>query len=100
MVKASAAPSKLPLAPLALAAAMAVRSVSKAMPKLASSWVLAWMRTAGRAPPDSDTWPTPETWAILAASWLSTMFCTCVSGRVRLVMASVSTGASAGLTLA
>ncbi|MNK78822.1 hypothetical protein D3C87_984700 [compost metagenome] len=93
-------PSKLPLAPLELAALMAVRSESSPMPLAASACVLAWMRTAGRCPPLSDTRPTPETWLIFCASRVFTRFCTSVSGSVSEVMASVSTGASAGLTLA
>ena len=93
-------PSKLPLALLALAALIAVRSVSSPRPYDASASVSAWIRTAGRWPPDSETWPTPETWLILSARRVLTRFCTSVSGRVSEVMARVSTGASAGLTLA
>ena len=62
--------------------------------------VSAWMRTAGRCPPASDTSPTPETWLIFCARRVFTRFCTSVSGSVSELMASVSTGASAGFTLA
>ena len=48
----------------------------------------------------SVTRPTPETWLIFCASRVLTRFCTSVSGMVSDVIASVSTGASAGLTLA
>ena len=58
------------------------------------------MRTAGRWPPLSDTRPTPETWLIFCATRVLTTFCTSVSGSVSEVIARVSTGASAGLTLA
>ena len=58
------------------------------------------MRTAGRWPPDSVTRPTPVTWLIFSARRVLTRFCTSVSGIVSEVIASVSTGASAGLTLA
>ena len=58
------------------------------------------MRTAGRWPPDSVTRPTPLTCEIFCASRVLTRFCTSVSGRLLEVTANVSTGASAGLTLA
>ena len=93
-------PSKLPLALLALAAAIAVRSASMPMPLAASACVSAWMRTAGRCPPASVTRPTPLTWLIFCASRVLTRFCTSVSGSESEVIDSVSTGASAGLTLA
>src|SRR6478752_4720652 len=79
---------------------MALRSVSRPMPFAASACVSAWMRIAGRCPPESVTRPTPETWLIFCASRVLTRFCTSVSGSVSEVMARVSTGASAGLTLA
>ena len=50
------------------------------MPYDASACVSAWMRTAGRWPPDSVTRPTPETWLIFCASRVLTRFCTSVSG--------------------
>ena len=93
-------PSKLPFALLALAFEIAVRSVSSPMPYAASAAVSAWIRTAGRCPPASDTSPTPETWLIFCANRVLTMFCTSVSGIVAELIASVSTGASAGFTLA
>jgi hypothetical protein len=58
------------------------------------------MRTAGRWPPLSETRPTPLTWLILSARRVLTMFWTSVSGMLSEVMARVSTGASAGFTLA
>ena len=93
-------PSKLPLALFAFADEIAVRSVSMPMPYEASACVSAWIRTAGRWPPASVTRPTPETWLIFCASRVLTRFCTSVSGTVSDEIASVSTGASAGLTLA
>ena len=93
-------PSKLPLAPLVLAAAIALRSWSMEMPCAASAWTLAWMRTAGRCPPDRETRPTPEICAILLATRWSTRFCTSAKARVSEVTPRLSTGASAGLTLA
>ena len=62
--------------------------------------MLAWIRTAGRWPPCSVTRPTPVTWLIFSASRVLTRFWTSVSGMLFEVIASVSTGASAGLTLA
>jgi hypothetical protein len=100
MVYERVAPSMLPLAPLALAAVMAVRMLSSPRPCEASARISACTRTAGRCPPDSVTRPTPVTWLIFNASRVLTMFCTSVSGSVSEVMASVSTGASAGLTFA
>ncbi|MNM21825.1 hypothetical protein D3C81_321910 [compost metagenome] len=100
MVNERVGPSKLPLALLTLAAAMAVRRLSRPRPYDASNLVSPWMRTAGRWPPDSDTRPTPLTWLIFSARRVLTMFCTCVSGIVSEVIAKVSTGASAGLILA
>ncbi len=88
------------MALLALAAAIAVRKVSMPMPYDASAWVSAWIRTAGRCPPASETRPTPLTWLIFCASRVLTRFCTSVSGTVSELIASVSTGASAGLTFA
>jgi hypothetical protein len=93
-------PSKLPFAPFELALEIAVRSVSRPMPYDASACVSAWMRTAGRMPPASVTSPTPVTWLIFCASRVLTMFCTSVSGSDAELTASVSTGASAGLTFA
>ncbi|MDF9793562.1 hypothetical protein M2440_004263 [Methylorubrum extorquens] len=46
------------------------------------------------------TRPTPAIWLIFWASRVSARSRTCVSGIVAEVSASVSTGASAGLTLA
>ena len=46
------------------------------------------------------TRPTPLTWLIFCASRVLTRFCTSGNGKVSEVIASVSTGASAGLTLA
>ena len=90
----------LPLAPLALAAVIAVRTLSSVRPYEASARVSTWIRTAGRWPPDRVTSPTPLTWLILSASRVLAMFCTSVSGSESEVSARVSTGASAGFTLA
>ncbi len=79
---------------------MALRSVSMPMPTEASALVSAWMRTAGRCPPESVTRPTPVTWLIFCASRVFTRFCTSVSGMVSLLTARVRMGESAGLTLA
>src|SRR6185436_1354225 len=59
MVDARKGPSKLPLAWLTLALPMAVRRSSRLIPYEASAFGLAWMRTAGRWPPDRVTSPTP-----------------------------------------
>lgn len=93
-------PSKLPLAALALALPIAVRIVSSDRPRAASAATFAWMRTAGRCPPDMETRPTPETCAILFENCRSTIPCTSPSGRVSDVTPSEMIGASAGLTLA
>lgn len=93
-------PSKLPLAELELALLMAVRKLLSVMPLAASACVLAWMRMAGFCPPSKLTRPTPLTWLIFCASRVLTMFCTSVSGSSLEVMARLSTGVSAGLTLA
>ncbi len=55
---------------------------------------------AGRCPPASVTRPTPPTWLIFCARRVLTRFCTSGSGIDLELTASVSTGASAGLTLA
>src|SRR5438093_872137 len=57
------------------------------------------MRTAGFWPPESETRPTPGSCAIFCTSRVSARSCTAVSGSAFEVSASVSTGASAGLTL-
>ena len=93
-------PSNVPLALLLLPALMAVLIASSPRPSDASASTLPWMRTAGRCPPASVTSPTPLIWLIFSASRVLTMFCTSVSGRLSEVIASCSTGASAGLTLA
>ena len=90
----------LPLAPLAFAAVIAVRTLSSVRPYEARARVSTWIRTAGRCPPDNVTRPTPATWLIFSARRVLTMFWTSVSGSDSEVMASVRTGASAGLTLA
>ena len=74
--------------------------VSIVRPSEANARLSAWMRTAGRWPPASVTRPTPFTWLIFSARRVSTMLRTSVSGKVSEVTASVSTGASAGFTLA
>ena len=99
MVEARAGPSKLPLACLTLAAAIAVRTSSNVMPAEANATGLAWMRTAGRRPPAMATSPTPGTSESLGASRFSTRSCTRITGSEGEVIASVSTGASAGFTL-
>ena len=60
---------------------------------------LAWMRTAGFWPPLMVTRPTPLSCEIFGASRVSTRSSTCESGIEFEVIASVSTGASAGLVL-
>ena len=99
MVDARAAPSKLPLAWLTLAAAMVVRTSSSDRPTPANAVGFAWMRTAGRLPPAIDTSPTPGTCDSLGASRFSTRSWMRMTGSDGEVMASVSTGASAGFTL-
>ena len=99
MVEARAGPSKPPFACLTLAAAIAVRTSSSVRPRLASAVGLAWMRTAGRRPPAMATKPTPLTCESLGARRFSTRSLRRMTGSEGEVMASVSTGASAGLTL-
>ena len=99
MVEARCEPSKLPLAWLTLAAAMALRTSSSDRPSEASSFGLAWMRTAGRRPPAMLTRPTPSTCESLGARRFSTRSCTLITGSEGEITATVSTGASAGLTL-
>ncbi len=99
IVEARAGPSKLPLAPLTLAAPIAVRRSSIDMPSAASAVGLAWMRTAGRWPPLMVTRPTPWICEIFCATRVSTRSCSLGSGSVSEVIASVRIGASAGLTL-
>ncbi|NHH80489.1 hypothetical protein DRA46_02573 [Burkholderia gladioli] len=79
---------------------MVVRRSSRFRPYCASASGLAWIRTAGRLPPDRLTRPTPETCEIFIARRVSVRSCTCESGSVLEVIASVRIGASAGLTLA
>ncbi len=57
------------------------------------------MRTAGFCPPLMVTSPTPFSWEIFGARRVSTRSSTCESGIELDVMASVSTGASAGFVL-
>ncbi len=99
MVEARCEPSKLPFAWLTLAATMAVRTSSSVRPSEASVLGLAWMRTAGRRPPAMLTRPTPSTCDNLGASRFSVRSCSLITGSDGDVMAIVSTGASAGLTL-
>jgi hypothetical protein len=62
--------------------------------------VSAWIRIAGRWPPDNVTTPTPPICEIFCASRDSTRFRTSVRGMLSDVTASVRTGASAGFTFA
>ena len=57
------------------------------------------MRTAGFCPPLMVTRPTPLSCEIFGASRVSTRSSTCESGIELEVIASVSTGASAGFVL-
>ncbi len=57
------------------------------------------MRTAGFCPPLMLTRPTPLSCEIFGASRVSTRSSTCDSGMESEVIASVSTGASAGFVL-
>ena len=57
------------------------------------------MRTAGFCPPLMLTRPTPASCEILGASRVSTRSSTVESGIALVVIASVNTGASAGLVL-
>ena len=88
------------MAPFAFDPVIAVRTSVSVRPYEASARVSTWMRTAGRCPPESVTRPTPFTWLIFKASRVFAMFCTSVSGKVSDVIASDSTGASAGFTFA
>ena len=100
-VEARCAPSKLPLAWLTLAATMArAHIVERRGPARRVFVDSAWMRTAGRRPPAMLTSPTPSTCESLGASRFSARSCTWITGSDGEVIAMVSTGASAGLTLA
>ena len=99
MVYARCGPSKLPLAWLVFELETAVRMSSSEIEAEAAARGFTWIRTAGRWPPESETWPTPGTCEILVARRVSTRFCTCVIGIVCEVMPSVRIGASAGFTL-
>ncbi len=99
MVDARSGPSKPPLAAFTLAAAIALRTSSSVIPSPTSAVGLAWMRTAGRRPPAMATRPTPLTCESLGARRFSTRSFTRITGSEGELMASVSTGASAGLTL-
>ena len=77
----------------------AVRRFSRSIPYDSSAVGLAWMRTAGFCPPLMLTSPTPLNCEIFGASRVSTKSSTCDSGNESDVIASVSTGASAGLVL-
>ena len=92
-------PSKLPLGWLTLAAAITARRLWRLRLCAASACGLAWMRTAGRCPPARLTSPTPGNCDSFCAMRVSTRSYTSGSGIVGDVMASVSTGVSAGLTL-
>ena len=98
-VEARVGPSKLPLAPLTLAAAMALRTSSRPMPAAASASGLACTRTAGRTPPAMLTRPTPLICDSFCATRVSISSWMRGSGSVSEVMARVTMGASAGLTL-
>jgi hypothetical protein len=58
------------------------------------------MRTAGRIPPSIDTWPTPVTWLSRCPIRVSARSLIWRSEIVCEVSASVTIGASAGLTFA
>ena len=58
------------------------------------------MRTAGRMPPSTETWPTPVTVARRWAMSVSARSLRSRSETVSEVSASVTTAASAGFTLA
>jgi hypothetical protein len=87
------------LAFFTLAATIAERRPSIPSPLDASACGLAWMRTAGRCPPDSVTRPTPGTCDSFCAKRVSARFWTCGNGSDAEVSARVTIGASAGLTL-
>jgi len=59
----------------------------------------AWIRTAGRIPPWTETWPTPLTSFSRCASSVSAMSLSWRSEMVCEVIARVTIGASAGFTL-
>ena len=99
MVDARVGPSKLPLAWLVLAPAIAVRTSSSDRPYAASALGLTWMRTAGRWPPLILTSPTPGSCEIFCAIRVSARSSSFGSGSVCDDSASVMIGVSAGLTL-
>ncbi len=100
IVYARVGPSKLPFGVLTFRFEIVVRRSSRFIPYCASAVGFAWIRTAGRLPPDRLTRPTPAICEIFIARRVSARSCTCVSGSVFDLTASVSTGASAGFTFA
>ncbi len=99
IVDARCGPSKLPFAWLVLALEIAVRRSSRPSPSAAICRGFTCTRTAGRWPPDSVTSPTPDSCEIFCATRVSARSCTFGKARLFDVIASVTIGASAGLTL-
>ena len=89
----------MPFGWLTLAADTTSRNDSRFRLCAASACGFAWMRTAGRWPPAMLTSPTPGSCDSFCATRVSTRSCTCGNGTVFEVIASVSTGVSAGFTL-
>jgi len=79
---------------------MVVRRSSRFNPYAASALGFTTTRTAGRWPPLMLTTPTPLSCEIFCATRVSARSSTSVSGMTLEVIPRVSTGASAGLTLA
>ena len=77
-------PSKLPLASLTLAEAMAERTSAMVSPAEARAEGLTCTRTAGRCPPDRVTRPTPVICEIFCASRVSTRSSSRVRGMASL----------------
>ncbi len=62
-----------PLGWFTLAAASVVRTSSRLMPLACRMEGLTSTRTAGRAPPHTNTWPTPGTWDSFCCRMLEAM---------------------------
>ncbi|MCY1411841.1 hypothetical protein D9M71_272360 [compost metagenome] len=89
----------MPLGWLTLEALTRLRTSDRFRPLAASASGLTRMRTAWRWPPAMLTMPTPLICASFCAMRVSTRVCSLGSGMVFELMARVSTGVSAGLTL-
>src|SRR5580700_6930007 len=92
------ASAKCPLGLLALAAASTLRTCSRPMPYLFNAVGFSSTRTPGKAPPHTNTWPTPLTCASFCAMMDDAASYIWVLERIGEVSASNTIGESAGFT--